>query len=507
MHLLTIVAFAFLFWRAEQPGRWVLVPDGDVLWTIVIVLGHVATVGVLAFLAQRRASRLFNNTNPESSDAAQQFHHRASSLLRVLLGIGFGITVFLTRWPEWFDVTARTPILQIVCDFFVLIPFFAGLFVMWFAAYPLERRMRFGDAGQPDEDGQAFWPFRTYIDFHLRHYVLVVAIPMSFILLAANLTRGYAAKLQAWSGMSWTPDLLLGLVACVVFLVAPDMLRRIWRTASLDEGSVRSRLDRLAGRIGLRFRDILLWKSDGLMINAAVMGLLPSMRYVLLSDALLSSMSERQVEAVFGHEAGHVRHRHIQHFLVFAYVGWLVVAAVIEAIAAVALAIDADVRTAVPFVEGVGFLATLVVWGVGFGWLSRRFERQADLFAARCVTPPAEQCERPCSVHPDDSKALPGEGRVCATGAALFVSALDRVAMLNGIPHEEYSWRHSSIGIRIRFLTSLAGDPNRVARFERVIRRAKRGMFALAVFGTAMAVCYWFFMGEPAFLQLHATTP
>ena len=50
MHLLTIVAFAFLFWRAEQPGRWLMVPDGDVMWTIVIVVGQVGTVGVLAFL-------------------------------------------------------------------------------------------------------------------------------------------------------------------------------------------------------------------------------------------------------------------------------------------------------------------------------------------------------------------------------------------------------------------------------------------------------------------------
>ncbi|MCH9001928.1 MAG: M48 family metalloprotease [Planctomycetes bacterium] len=506
MHLLTIVAFAFLFWRAEQPGRWVLVPVDDVLWTIVIVLGQFASVSILAFLAQRRASRLFQS-DPESSNAAQQFHHRASSLLRLLLGIGFGITVFLTRWPEWFDVTEQMPILQIVCDFFVLIPFLAGLFVMWLAAYPLERRMRFGDVGSLDEDEPASWPFRAYIDFHLRHYVLVVAVPMSFILLAANLTRGHAAKLQAWSGVSWMPDLLLGLVACVVFLVAPDMLRRIWRTESLNKGPVRDRLDRLAGRIGLRFRDILLWKSDGLMINAAVMGLVPWMRYVLLSDALLSSMSERQVEAVFGHEAGHVQHRHIQHFLVFAYVGWLAVVAVIEIIAAGALAMDVDVRTAVPIVEGIGFLATLVVWGVGFGWLSRRFERQADLFAARCVTPPAEQCDCPCSVHPDDSEALPGEGRVCATGAALFVSALDRVATLNGIPHEEYSWRHSSIGIRIRALTSLADDPNRVAQFERVIRRAKRFMMTFAVLGTAMAVGYWYFVSEPAFWQLHATTP
>ncbi|MCH8150277.1 MAG: hypothetical protein IH987_20255, partial [Planctomycetes bacterium] len=207
--MLTIVAFAFLFWRAEQPGRWVIVPDGDVMWTILIVKGQVATVGVLAFSAQRRATR-FINADPESADAAQQFHHRASSLLRILLGAGFGITVFLTRWPEWFDVTNERPLLQIVCDFFVLIPFFASLFVMWTVSYPLERRMRFGDAGPLEQDEPAAWPFRAYIVFHLRHYVLVVAVPMSFILLAANLTRGYAAELKAWSGMRWTPDVLLG---------------------------------------------------------------------------------------------------------------------------------------------------------------------------------------------------------------------------------------------------------------------------------------------------------
>lgn len=503
MHLLTIVAFAFLFWRAEDPGRWVLVPEGDVLWTSLIALGQVGVIAALAFLAHRRALRLLKNA-PEPLEAAQQFHHRASSVLRIVLGIGFGVTVFLTRWPEWFDVAERTPLLQIGGDFFVLMPFFACLFVMWVVAYPLERRLRFGDDGQSEEGGQASWPFWAYIEFHLRHYVLVVAIPMSFILFAADMTRGHATVLKAWTGFAWAPDLLLGLVACAVFVVAPVMLRRIWKTESLEDGPVRERLDHLARRVGLRFRDILLWKSDGLMINAAVMGLIPSVRYVLLSDALLSSMSERQVEAVFGHEAGHVRHRHIQYFLVFASVGWLAVAAVMEGIAHVMLAVGVELRAAVPIVEAVGLLATVVVWGVGFGWLSRRFERQADLFAARCVTPPANQCGSPCSVHLDDRQTLPDQGRVCATGAALFASALDRVATLNGIPHEEYSWRHSSIGIRIRFLTSLAGDPNRVARFERVIRRVKRGMFICVVLGGAIAMAYWLMVPELALERLHA---
>ncbi len=84
-----------------------------------------------------------------------------------------------------------------------------------------------------------------------------------------------------------------------------------------------------------------------------------------------------------------------------------------------------------------------------------------------------------------------GPGRVCATGAAIFASALDRVAVLNGIPHEERSWRHSSIGSRIRFLTSLAGDPRRAASFERLLRRVKAAVLTVAVVGAAITVYYW----------------
>ena len=76
--------------------------------------------------------------------------------------------------------------------------------------------------------------------------------------------------------------------------------------------------------------DLLVWRSDGMMINAAVMGLLAPVRYVLLSDGLLATMNVSQIEAVFGHEAGHVRHRHIQHFLLFALAGWFLVVGLME---------------------------------------------------------------------------------------------------------------------------------------------------------------------------------
>jgi STE24 endopeptidase len=133
-------------------------------------------------------------------------------------------------------------------------------------------------------------------------------------------------QLQKWGGWAWTPDAILSGVATGVFILSPVMLRRIWRTTPLGPGPLREHLDSLCERIGFRCREILVWNSDGVMINAAVMGLFAPVRYVLLSDALLTTMSTTQIEGVFGHEVGHIRHRHIQYFLVFAWVGWLIVA-------------------------------------------------------------------------------------------------------------------------------------------------------------------------------------
>lgn len=513
MHLLTILAFGIIFWRGEGYGQWVVVREGDICWTLAAVFAQPLLMGVATLLAARRSRRLLAQYGEEPG-IAQQFYHRALFILRTGALTAFAATVFLTRWPEWLELASITPALQIVGDVVVLAPFVVTIVVHWVAIYPLERAFRSHGLSWAVDDGSKErngWRFASYLDFHVRHYLLVVAVPITLILFTANMTRGYESQLQAWTGWVWTPDVLLGVVAVAVFVVAPAMLRRIWRTVSLEPGPVRERLEALCARIGLRCREILVWKTDGFMINAAVMGVFAPVRYVLLSDTMLATMSIKQIEAVFGHEAGHVRHRHIQHFLVFALAGWVIVAGVMELLARIAIGLDAPANMSAMTIQGIGVAATVLFWGVGFGWLSRRFERQADLFGARCVTPPGPECRLPCSVHPDDqtirTAALPyclEEGRVCATGAAVFASALDRVALLNGIPQEEWSWRHSSIGSRIRHLASLAGDPRRADRFDGLIRHIKTAMLVVAVTGLAATVWYWTVTPEPAILRLQS---
>ena len=504
MHLLIIAAFGLVLWGSDRPSEWRIVAEDDVAWTLLIAIGYVPLVLGLSFAACRRALKLLRD-HPRAPKAAQTFYHRTTIALRAMAMGSFCGAILLTRWHAWLDLTATSPLLQILGDLIVLSPLMVALIGIWVFLYPLERAFRAGGLDELDgshESASRVWSMGAYLAFNIRHHILVVAVPMTIILFASNLCDGYASKFGAWMRWPWAGDTALTCVACGVFVVAPIMLRYIWQTAPLEDGPMRERLEAVCSRIGLRCRQILVWKSDGMIINAAVMGMAPQVRYVLLSDGLLETMDARQVEAVFGHEAGHVRHHHLQHFLVFATVGWLVAVAIMELVARRWGSVDDVSGLSFVSIQGMGIVVTIAFWGIGFGWVSRRFERQADLFGARCVTPDAKDCSRPCSVHIDEHTTLPPDGRICATAAAVFVSALDRVATLNGIPHDERSWRHSSIGSRMRFLMALAGDPALAAAFDKLLARIKRSMLAAAVLLSAASVVYWLTLGTPVLVRM-----
>jgi len=289
------------------------------------------------------------------------------------------------------------------------------------------------------------------------------------------------------------------------------MLRYIWHTQVLPPGELRERLEGMCRRIGLTYRRILIWESDGMVVNAAVMGLFRPVRYILLSDGLLEMMDDHKIEAVFGHEAGHVKHRHIQYYLLFAVLSMFIVGGLME------LAMQARAQWPGYFPPRVVFENYLqvvamglivLVWALGFGVVSRRFEWQADLFGAQSVTPPAQECDRPCVLHgtavpvysPGDSEGVqllsyagkPPACAVCATAATTFADALHRIADLNGIPIDAKSWRHSSIANRKRLLQEYAIDPVAVARLERSVLTIKGILLVGTAIGLAVATwLYW----------------
>jgi STE24 endopeptidase len=117
---------------------------------------------------------------------------------------------------------------------------------------------------------------------------------------------------------------------------------------------------------------------------------------------------------------------------------------------------------------------------VVFGFVSRRFERQADVFGCRAVS-----CGLPdCPPHADlDGHPAPGPRTVplCPVGIRIFINALANVAMLNGMRPAAWSWRHGSIVRRIDFLEGLVGRPEVETRFQVGVLRMRRGMALLLV--------------------------
>jgi len=224
----------------------------------------------------------------------------------------------------------------------------------------------------------------------------------------------------------------------------------------MPDSPLRRRLEEICRRHHIGYRDVLLWRTSHQISNAAVMGLIPQARYILLSDLLLETMSDQQIEAVFAHELGHVIHRHL-YWLAAAVVALLLIFSgpgqwLADRLASLRHPLPDSIQWVV---LGGGALA---IFALVFGYVSRRFEQQADVFAARTI----QGLEQP----PTHAAAF-----VSAQGAAVFCSALQRIAAVNNIPVAAPSWSHGSIYKRMRFLSQLGQDPAKTAHFDRSMFR------------------------------------
>jgi STE24 endopeptidase len=215
-----------------------------------------------------------------------------------------------------------------------------------------------------------------------------------------------------------------------------------------------------------------------------VTGIFPVPRYVLLSDGLVQNLPPDEVEAVFGHEIGHVKHQHMPLYLAFLLLSMVLLTLAVQML----LHEQPDevnllsLLGSLPAHSGTlsRFTATLVflggyIWLV-FGFLSRRCERQADIYGCKTVS-----CARgTCLDHTNEVLVTPAT-TLCPTGIRTFITALERVADLNGIRRDKPSWRHSSIARRVNFLEQVMKDPAAERRFQRRLCLMKCGLLGSLV--------------------------
>lgn len=361
--------------------------------------------------------------------------------------------LMLAGWGAWIAESLHLAGVPLAAKALAVTPFVLALLAYWWAIYPLEQALRLRRIEQAAMSGELAmpaWTRRQHLSFNLRHHLLFVAAPAGAIILVMDVIR----LLEDAIGPSVSAAAAIA-AGGLLFLLAPALVVSIWRTRPLPAGELRGRLEQTCRRLGLRYRRILLWDTGGVIVNAGVMGVVRPLRYVLLSDALLARLDEDSVEAIFAHEAGHVLHHHIPYMIAFT-VGLLMLCGAAAGAAAEALGLDPTGAQLLPLAIAGG------AWGWLFGPLSRRFERQADVFGA---------------------VAASGGGELTALGTGIFGNSLMEVARFNGIPPTRRNYRHGSIQRRVNYLVELLASAAGAGKVDRQIRLIKLGILVLLAGG------------------------
>lgn len=450
-----------------------------------VVLAPKLTVGGLYWLACFRARRRIGK--PRGLRGINRVNRLAAVL--PVFALGSFITDLWAGalwWLRGVDETRGVGVRDLVLldELGVMLPTLGLLAFGYWAYYPIDRRLRESTILRNVDLGLPIYPVWSrgeYVWTQLRNQFAMVLGPLLVImawsetLVKLNTAGTIGDTVQLW---------LMPGGAAVAFVFAPLMMCRLWDTVPLPAGPTRDNLTAMCERHGVVVRDLLLWRTFGGMINAAVMGLFGRVRFILLSDGLLDQVPQREVEAVMAHELAHVRLKHLWWLLVSAGAGLMVLSAAGEAL----LRMESEWPM---WFQAIAYAAGVGLWALQFGWVSRRIERQADTFAARHMARVYAEGYN----APEDHQTAQDEMDHCggrddpARSATHFdvrsvgtmIRALQHVADLNHIATGRRSWRHGSIAWRQAYLHQLIGTPITDPPIDRLMRRVNAASLLILI--------------------------
>ena len=306
MHALILAAFAILY-LGEEVGA--PISGGLGRWAFVWAVGAPAMIVGGVWLLSAREMRLLNR---DGRIRRVRRVERVAGIARwLLLGVH---AVAIVVFGLLAEIRVHIGDLIALDELLALTPLILALAAIEFAIYPLERRLRDAMMVRNLDEGRAIHPFPgrfRFVWLWARHNIFFILIPLAILMAwAEGAPRLLPDSVRDGpTGEAWLVGLqVVGLA--LVFALIPPLLVRIWDTVPLGAGPLRDDLEAMCRAHRVRVRDILVWRTGGLILNGAAIGLVKPLRYIVLTDALLEQMTEAQVIAVAAHEVGHMRYRH-----------------------------------------------------------------------------------------------------------------------------------------------------------------------------------------------------
>jgi len=444
LELIVVILLAKLLFDPTASGKPLSsLPDlgqHQVLLSFVF-LGAMTGLLYLLALGGAAVSKYRLRSNPQDRPRIFEAHGRLLVAERALLVVAFMVFASSTGWSNVvYNYRGMNLSGTVICDdLWIILPFLLGSVALWLGNYPASKALSPAD-----------WGVFGYLRGQARGLFFLLGPWMIMNSLLDSYEYWPKAITEFCESNPWVGLLGYVLVFAALLLLFPFYVIRLWPHEKMPAGPVRERLELLLKRAGVRCRELMVWNTGrGRWSNAAVMGPVAWSRYIAFTDALLDDLNEGEIEAVLGHELGHVRYHHIAYYMVFFLVfmlGFTVVGLFLPPF------FSPD-TTAGRWSTGIIVAAMLVFfWRFVFGFLSRRFEREADVAACELVGSP-----------------LP------------LMTALEKLALASGGSRTANNWRHFSVAARVAYLSRFGFDAEALREYHSSVKTIKGAALVLVL--------------------------
>ncbi len=409
---------------------------------------------LLFILYGRLAHRLFQKKSALQSAGYFSTEKRLSFLAVVFFGLLLyfaDVKYYLT----WLSLGGRVPSLINIAGLGIFLLFYL---IMWRAA----------KKSYESVFGQQYTTSRFLLSNLKANLPIVLPWIALSILADLIMLLPWPAVHDAFNS-DWGDLVFFGVFLLFVVVFFPPMVKRLWNCTPLEDGGLKRSLVAFCQKQKFN-ADIYLWPLfEGRVLTAGVMGIVPGLRYLLITPALIESMSMEELEAVMAHEIGHVKKMHL--LLYVALIGGFSILAGFFAgpvmsfflsrdlIYTILMRTDISPNTLVAvFGSGAMFVGMILYFRYIFGYFMRNFERQADL------------------------NVFPTLGNSSA-----LVSAFEKIAILSGDVRDQPSWHHFGIGERVSYLEKCEKNRSWIGRHNRKVQLSLIGYILICAIGMMVA--------------------
>ena len=274
-----------------------------------------------------------------------------------------------------------------------------------------------------------------------------ISLTLSYDLLALLPFPGLETFLH--SELGEYASFILFLLLILIFF--PPLVRRLWSCTPFPKGELLDHLQRFFKKQRFSAK-IFIWPLfEGRVITAGVMGIIPGLRYVMITPALLENLSLEELDAVMAHEIGHIKKKHMLLYLLIISGFSILAGFFLEPFTFFLLSRNSfyallgftgltaeNMLTTALAITVLGLMT--LYFRYLFGYFIRNFERQADLHVFKAI---------------GSSHAI--------------IAAFEKIAILSGNTRDEPSWHHFGIGQRVDYLEKCEAEPSWIQRHNRKV--------------------------------------